>query len=78
MPKKKYYQDDERAGEPPRPNPYAAEQDYFPTALIGKALGMRSWKDKYPKPDPAGKGDLPAGVSVADIRAKYKKPDKSK
>lgn len=77
MPKKKFYQDDERAGDPPTPNPYAGEQ-WFPSALIGKALGTQAWKDKYPKPDPAGKGDLPAGVTVSDIRSKYKKPGKGK
>lgn len=52
------------------PNPYYYEQEYTPSALIGKALGLHP---TYPEPNRKGKGDLPKGVELADIRSQYKK-----
>lgn len=65
--------------EDPGGNPYYAEQTYFPSALIGKALGL------HPKPakiNREAKGDKPKGVhppgvGMSDIREKYRK-DKGK
>lgn len=55
-------------------DPYSAEREYSPTALIGKALGLHP---KYPEVNRDGKGDR-QGVGMSDIREKYRKPEKRK
>ena len=47
---------------PGDPDPYRFEREYFPSALIGKALGLHP---KYPEPNRAGKGDLPNRVGLS-------------
>lgn len=70
MPKKTRI-DNSRPGDS---DPYSAEREYSPTALIGKALGLHP---KYPEPNREGKGDR-EGVGMADIREKYRKKDRAK
>lgn len=55
------------------PNPYYYEQQYTPTALIGKMLGLHP---KYPEPNREAKRDREK-VGMSDIREKYRK-DKGK
>ena len=58
-------------------NPYYYEQQYTPSALIGKALGL------HPKPAKINreakgdkpKGQHPPGVGLADIRKKYRRKE---
>lgn len=60
---------------PGDPDPYYYEREYFPSALIGKALGLHP---KYPEANQEGKGDLPKGVRLADIHEQYGKKGKRK
>jgi hypothetical protein len=71
MPKKSHV-DNAKPGDP---DPYYYEREYFPSALIGKALGLHP---KYPKPNSEGKDDLPKGVDLSDIREQYSKKGKRK
>ena len=54
------------------PNPHYYEQEYTPSALIGKMLGLHP---KHPEPNRKGKGDKPKGVGLSDIREKYKRKE---
>lgn len=55
-------------------SPFYYEQEYTPTAMIGKMLGLHP---KFPKPNREAKTDKQPGVGLSDIREKYRK-DKGK
>lgn len=63
-----------RASEDPA-DPYVHERNYFPSAMIGKALGLHP---KYPEPNRAAKSDrekprMSDTVGLSDIRKKYQR-----
>lgn len=72
---KKQYNDESRPGDGPSGS---TVEQYFPSALLGKALGFQDWKEKYPKPDQKGKGDRADRVGLSDIRKQYAKKGKRK
>jgi hypothetical protein len=56
------------------PNPHYYEQQYTPSAMIGKMLGLHP---KAPEINREAKTEKPKGVGMSDIREKYRK-DKGK
>lgn len=55
----------------PDSDPYYYERNYFPSALIGKALGLHP---KDPKPNREAKRDRER-VGLSDIREKYRRKE---
>lgn len=72
MPKKKNI-DSSRPGDPA----YKGDE-WYPSSLVGRALGLQDWKNDYPTAEQKGKGDLPKGVALSDIREQYGKKGKRK